>query len=193
MKRAVAGFTIVEFLTSLGVFSIIIALSLSVLVTGRRSFLIANANNKVRTEVIQGITAMSQQLRSSNLNPLEGNLRVLDAGLTIGFKLPQTDSNGNLVLDSNNALIWQASGNTLYEYRFLISGTQLLRRTTDSAGNPVLGINDTVVANDITALSFSLSGTLLTINITSQKTSSLGIPLASPAQLALSTVIALRN
>lgn len=146
MKRAVKGFSLVELLTVMFIFSLILIAIFAVLAAGRRSWQIGSAQIQVQQEARRAMDSMIQELRAAS---------AID---------PSTFVNGV----SDDVIRFTAGGQNL-EFSLNVPGfnTEQLIRTQ--------GATTTVLANNIKDIQFNLSGgNVVYITLTTQGRSVFG-------------------
>ncbi len=181
MKK-IKGFTLVEVLLSAAVISILVLASFSVLEVGQGAWFSGDVHAELRKEIIRAFMAMEREL--SPTRPAQQSVPFGESRTAITFKIPQDSNDADTtILDSFGYIEW--SGNISYA---LDGSNQIIR--TDPAGATQ------VLARYMTSLQFSrfrnnpaLPQDLLIINLTAQKTSSVGKVASETGQL----IIRMRN
>ncbi len=138
----------------------------------------AISSNRVTVNEAQDRIKLQQELRKT-LDRLEKELKASRSSLitipgtndSVTFQEPvDWDSDGDVV-DASGAVEWGAEGNLNWNMRYLLSGTQVLRRVFDAAG--VQQGTDTVIANDINLFQITrqaVQPNRISINMTAQRT-----------------------
>ncbi|MEK6732521.1 MAG: prepilin-type N-terminal cleavage/methylation domain-containing protein [Candidatus Omnitrophota bacterium] len=169
------GFTLIEIMVVVFLFSIIFAAIFSVLGTGRNSMSVGESQIGVQQACRNGLDAMMKELRQADVSTIIG---VPANGVnynSITFQIPTTVGAAGITWSSN---IQYALGG--------LNGTQLIR--TQSGSQKVL-------ANNIAAVSFNrlaASQTVLNISITAQKNTFPGFT-ARQSNVTLTSQVKLRN
>lgn len=148
MRRPLKGFSLVELLTVIIIFALLLVAIFAVLAAGRRSWQIGSAQIQVQQEARRAMDSMIQELRGAS---------AID---------PSTFVNGV----SNDVIRFTAGGQNL-EFSLNVLGFnagQLIRTE---------GATTTVLANNIQNIQFNLSGgNVVYITLTTQGTSIFGHP-----------------
>ena len=196
-RTGVTGFTFIELLVVIGIFSSIFAATFVLLTTSRSSAGVNEA--KVQTKEYAQI-AMERMVRELRLSRID---RVCIAnsigwaptgtepnpGSVINFQIP-VGIYGTLSLTGNNALQWGSADNVGYYLAYSIDANSNLLRNTYTAPNG-FGLTSRVIAPHISTIRFSrasISSGLIHIEITARVQTSFG-----PITQTLSTDVRLRN
>lgn len=171
------GFSLVEALVSVVIFSLVFIAVFSFMNQGLYSWHIADVNIEVQQEARRALMALDRHLRQTRTSqisiPADDNYYT-----SITFKIPEdTDADGD-VIDSSGNIEW--SGNIVYS---LNANKQLIR--TDSWGTSVL-------ANNIVNLQFKRSSgnpRMVEVYITTQKTT---VP-DKTSQVSIRSLFKVRN
>lgn len=139
------GFTILELMVSMGVFSIMMLLTMMILRNGEEQARIADMKMNLQESARESLYRMSLELRESS--PTRVALSNNNSVLT--FQIPQS------VDQTTGAITW--SGNISYQARANADGTRQLIRTDSSTAPP----QETVLANDIQSVTFGTVGSPL--------------------------------
>ena len=140
------GFTLIELMIVLLIFSIILGSIFAVMTMGNKAWQSGNVQVEIQQETRKGMDSMLKELRQSSL----GQITV--AANTVTFRIPQSVNNsGNIT--------W--CGDILYSLGGL-NDEQLLRTQ---------GEESRVLANNVQGLQFSASGKEITITVVVEKES----------------------
>lgn len=150
-----SGFTLIETLVVVAIFSMLFSAIFTMLSVSNNSFNTGSTQQDVENQARQGLNNMIRELYETNA----GNVSITGGGNDIiTFQLLFDDGSGNL--------IWGADGIQDFKIRYAINANQLLRQILDASNNLV---SQRVLAVDAFSLQFSLSGSMLNISLTSQK------------------------
>lgn len=185
------------------IFLIILGASYSVLSTGKTTWYSGSTQVEVQQEARKGMGKMIKELRESG----SGNVNISGGGGTITFQIPvDYDNDGDM--DNNGNIEWGAPLHLAdknpnceglnnnchylnYSVRYLVSGTQLLRRVLN--GYPTgTQIREDVLANSLTNVLFTgntVPPSAIDIQVTAQKNTVQGYPFS----ITLNSQIKLRN
>lgn len=111
-RRSTCGFTIVEFLISLGVIMLLAAVAMSASFESSRFFGFADTDYRVQLEATRGFRRLSQELRRSGWNNdgVEDFPAVSAAGDELRFRLlTDLDGNGEPYDDATGDLEWSTN------------------------------------------------------------------------------------
>lgn len=173
MKR---GFSIVELLFVVAIFTIICGAIFASLSSGNLLWDTGSTQARLEQEVRKGIDRMYKELKQSAPSKV-----TIGAGNTsVAFYVPTDTDNDGDIIDDSGQVEWGA--NSITYLRGGTNNAQLIRRE---------GATDTVLANDISALTFTgtpaVNPTVVVISVTAQKTTlaqrSLTSTLAAEVQL----------
>jgi len=152
------GFTLLETLVALSIFTFLILAIFGIMDLGRASWFTASAAVEVHQEIIKSFMKMEKEFR--NTRPAEVSLTSGTSSASITFRVPQdTDGDGD-VLDAIGGIEW--SGDITYA---LNSSDQITRT---ASGVP------SILANSIVSLLFTrpiASVDIIQVDITARKTS----------------------
>jgi prepilin-type N-terminal cleavage/methylation domain-containing protein len=176
------GYTLIEVMISLLIFSIVLPGIFLVMNVGRSSWYSGNARIELQQELRKAIAQISDDLKQSSVSKIYLDSTMSQtfpndgvAHHTIAFKVDQGVNN------SSGVIIWSST-----PVSYNLTGNQILR---SDGVNPA-----TVVANKITGLNFtrqsspSLSN-IIFISVSSAKTTQLG----QPTNASIDTAAAVRN
>lgn len=190
MKKS--GFTFIELMVTLFIFSILSLSLWTVLSTGRHTWHRGRTQIELQQEIRRAMDWMTKELRPSG----SGRALISSLGTTITFQVPVDWDNDGDIIDEAGGIEWGADGNANWAIQYLISGRLLLRRTLDAYPNGAQTGADRVLANSIrsdspppNALMFSGNLPEIEIEISAQKS-------ALPGQLLQATLqsqVTLRN
>lgn len=144
MKKS--GFTFVELMITLLVFSIISLTLWSVLSTGKDSWHRGVTQIELQQETRKAMDWITKELRQSGL----GHAQISGAGTVLTFQVPvDWDNDGDIVDDAGN-IEWGADGNKDWAIQYFRNNNrQLLRRTLDAYPNGNQTGSDKILANNI--------------------------------------------
>lgn len=152
-----SGFTLLEMLLVVVIFSLMFAVAFDVLFSGRRSFDVASIRYDLQTNAALGLNNMARELKGS------ASLYVENSDDSIRFKVP-------IAQDSQSGdIIWGAEPDEPdgYQISYMVNGTQLERNILDLSGNPVGAPR--ILANYVDNVSFISQANGLSMNITASK------------------------
>lgn len=209
-----SGYTLVEVMIVMVIFSVLMGAIFGMLTTGRRVWSEGGGIVYVQNEAKRGMENILKELRlaSSGVTYIDSedanHNGIIDLGElgnapdTILFSIPlDLDGDGNVDLDQFNMIVLGADDQAGWRIRFLrggTSGNQLLREVTDQNGNVM---DQRVMANHIGTLDFTNSITptdltapdQVTITVTTRVTALEGRSLTTPLEATLTTKVLLRN
>lgn len=139
------GFTLLEMMVVIAIFSIIMAAVFLVLATGRNTWLSGTAYIQVQQEVRKSKEWIVKELSQGR----HSTVAITAGGSTVDFQIP-------LNVNEGGGITWQ-------QIRYTLGGLnnrQLLRNE---------GANIKVLANDITAVNFAQNLQLINVSITANK------------------------
>ncbi|MFA5092380.1 MAG: prepilin-type N-terminal cleavage/methylation domain-containing protein [Candidatus Omnitrophota bacterium] len=155
------GFTILESLISILIFSIItIALGLGV-VAGKNSLFTSDVPTQLRQNVLFGIVSMSREIRQTA--PAKTNISSDSSSSSITFQIPNDNNSDGSIVDTLGNIEWGTN------ITYARNGANQIIRTQN-------GVSSVIAAN-ITALQFSRPAgedNLIQIDITAQRTNNTG-------------------
>ena len=192
MKGFRTGFTLIELMVVILIFSIIVAAIFGVLTMGRQSWQTGTTQVQLQQETRKAMDWMVKEIRPAKLISISGS--------SIKFKVPIDEdiidtTVDNDVLDVNGDIEWGANDGIndrldwTIEYSLSISNGQTLRKVFDNASIEQINLRK-VLANKIIMLSFnSVSASEISVGITAQKDAIPGRTMQSNLQ----SQITLRN
>lgn len=157
------GFTLVEVLVTLIIFSIIFMAVIMCLSAGKSSFYTGDAKIAVQQEIRKALLIMNPELRQSRPSLITGVPADGNTYSTVTFCIPEDVDGDGDVINAIGNMEW--SGNITYA----LNGNNQITRT-DATGT-------TIIANNITNLDFQRfagSPNIIQISISCQKTNVLG-------------------
>ena len=144
----IQGFTILELLVAMGVFSLMMALFGAILIGGQNQVRLNDMKMNLQTSVRNSLTQMSLEIRESSAS----RVTVGSGGSTLTFQIPSSVGNSGTITWSS-PITYQVGGN----------GRQLMR--VDGNGNT------TILANDVQASNFAfVDANTLVYSVTAQRT-----------------------
>lgn len=151
------GFTLVEVMLVVVIFSIMFTVTFDVLLTGRRSFDVASIRYDIQTNAALGLNNMARELKNS------ASLYVdVDAGGDwVKFLVP-------IGYSQNGDIIWGADGQANHRIRYEVSGNQLVRDRFDTFDSIVNGTTR-ILANYVDDVDFNSQSNGLIVNITTSE------------------------
>lgn len=177
------GYTLLETLIVVALFSLLFGIVFEILTTGGTSWNIGSTQQEVDTQVRQGLENMVKELYATNSGRSSITNDVPHPGSQIiTFQVP-------VGYDVNGNIIWGADEFNNYSIRYTIGGNQQLLRQVLDASGAVVSERERVLANYVQSLNFTLANKILTITLTIQKTA-LGKRTLSRT---LSSAVTLRN
>ena len=170
------GFTLLETLTAVSIFTLLSLAIFAVMDLGRASWFTGSASVEVHQEMIKSFMIMEKEIRETR--PAEISLTSGTSGQFITLKIPQDiDADGD-VLDASGNIEW--SGNITYA----LNSSNQITRTVSGASS--------VIANNIISLQFTRpvsSVDIVQVDVTARKTSVTGRQFQETGQI----VIKMRN
>lgn len=172
------GFTLMEVLVVVGIFTLIIGVSLTLLSSSRLSTDITEAQIQVAEHARLAMDRITKELRLSHFsrvrirNSLGFPAGEISPGSVINFQIPKGsyDADG-LDLDPNYSLQWGSATTAGHYLAYSVDGNNQLLRTayTDSSGsNPT----SQIIAQNIASVTFSRTSTisnLISITIVAER------------------------
>jgi hypothetical protein len=212
------GYTLVELVVSMGIFTLVLGALLSVLISQNNFFSRATgrldldrAVRKVMNNVVKEMRVSKVDLVDIYDRPLDEGGAALDHinGRSITFQMPvDWDGDGD-VFDEYGVIEWGADGQEGWsvEYCWDSVNNHVVRRVWDSS---MMEVSEIVIAENISLLRFqgftynagtqtyeSKSGEytrdVVEVTVTAQKTTMNGHPLATPLSMTLVNTISWRN
>lgn len=195
------GFTLIELMVVILIFSIIVAAIFGVLTMGRQSWQTGTTQVQLQQETRKAMDRMVKELRPANLISIGAGASSMTFKVPIDYdpedindpEYPYNDDND--VLDVNGDIEWGANDRIndrldwTIEYSLSISNGQILRKVFDNASIEQINLRK-VLANNISVLSFnSVSASEISVGITAQKDAIPGRTMQSNLQ----SQITLRN
>lgn len=174
------GFTLIETMIVLLIFSIILGAIFSTMTIGKLSWYSGDAQVEVQQETRKGLSRMSKELRQSRSSVIQGVPPDGEYHNTIIFKIPEDIDGDGDTIDNSGNIEW--SNDITYSLGGL-NNRQLLRTEEGES---------TVLANNIALLQFRRGSTtqeLLEINLMAEKRTIQGHIIQS----TLSSQVELRN
>lgn len=163
------GFTLIEILVSIAILSIVIAGIFAVLNIGDMTWHSDMGLVDLQQQARQAMDSMVREIRQTNTNPVEGNISIVLAS-EITFSIPP----------QNYGDAWIGP----IRYYLDTQKDQIIREYPTGTTK--------VLANDINSLNFSLSGNVITIQLSAEKTVRNRV-LSFPLTGTLTEQIKLRN
>lgn len=192
-----SGFTFIEVMITLLVFSIISLALWAVLSTGKHAWHIGKTQIELQQETRKAMDWITKELRQSG----SAHVQISGLGTTITFQVPVDWDNDGDIVDADGNIEWGADGNENWAIQYLLNNNRwLLRRTLDAYPNGNQIGMDKILADSIrsdtpppNALMFTGipagAPTVIEIEISAQKS-------AIPRQLIQATLgsqVTLRN
>lgn len=172
------GFTLVEILVSVLIFSFIFMALFAILAGGQTSWYTADVQIELNQQVRGSLSTMNRQLRQTRVSVISDVPADDNYYTSITFKVPQDLDGDGDVIDSFGNIEWSENIN------YSLSEDGQIIRSTQSGSS--------VLANDISSLQFrrpSGNPNIIQIYITAQKTTVLGREL----QTSIESRIKIRN
>jgi prepilin-type N-terminal cleavage/methylation domain-containing protein len=170
------GFTLLEILTAVSIFTLLALAIFAVMDLGRASWFTGSASVEAHQEMIKSFMIMEKEIRETR--PAEISLTSGTSAPSITLKIPQDiDADGD-VLDASGNIEW--SGNITYA----LNSSNQITRTAPGAVS--------VLANNIISLQFTRpvsSIDIVQVDVTARKTSVTGRQFQETGQI----VIKMRN
>lgn len=135
MKK-IQGFTLLEMMVAVGVFSLLMLLVMMILRGGEEQTRLADIKMALQESARESLYRMGQEIRESS----PARVAITNGGQTLTFQIPAVVSNSGTITWSN-PLTYQVGG----------TGTQLIRTDTGTG-------QTTVLANDIQSVNFAMTG-----------------------------------
>jgi len=178
-QKAGKGYTLVEILVVVGLFSLLFSVVFEILSANRIAWDIGSTTQDLENQARLGLNNMTRELYTTN----SGQITIAGTApnQTITFKV-------FVGYDAGGSIQWGAEGFTGYSIKYTISNKQLLRQVLDGGG-VVIPAKTKVFANSAQGLQFSLNSNLLTITLTTQMKS----PGNRSLTRAITSSVAFRN
>lgn len=135
MKK-IQGFTLLEMMVAMGVFSLLMVLVMMILRGGEEQTRLADIKMALQESARESLYRMGQEIRESS----PSRVSIGNSGASVTFQIPAAVSNSGTITWSN-PLTYQVGG----------SGTQLIRTDTGTGAA-------TILANDIQSVNFTMTG-----------------------------------
>lgn len=147
------GFSLLELLMSVAIFSFVCVIIFSVYQIGMNSWDLIFVESALAGEARMGIEKINKELRTSNLSNIDSS-----SPTQLRFKVPTVNPSTGAISSWSNWIRYSRGG---------VGGNQLLR--TDEGTNTA-----TVLANDVTNLQFTANAnpTTISVSLTTQKSTS---------------------
>lgn len=170
------GFSIVELLVVMAIFTIICGAIFASLSSGNVLWDTGSNQARIEQEVRKSVEKIYRELKETS----SSRVTIGGGGTSITFQVPVDSDNDGDIIDDSGQVEWGV--NTITYLRGGTNNLQLIRRS---------GGIDTILANDISALTFTgvpaVNPTVVRISVTAQKTTlaqrSLTSTLTSQVQL----------
>jgi prepilin-type N-terminal cleavage/methylation domain-containing protein len=156
--RSLTGFTLIEILFGVAIFSILILAIFAVMNVGIGAWFSSDVSVQLRQEIIKAFTKMEKELKETR--PAQISLTIGTSSSSLTFKIPHDNNNDGTILDSFGNIEW--SGNIMYA----LNGANEITRTASGVTS--------VLARNVVNLQFSRPTSpvnLLQIDITARKVS----------------------
>jgi len=166
------GFTLVEILVAVGVFTILILVVFQVMDIGRSSWFIGTVSIELRQEIIRAFMRMERELKETR--PAQTNLTSGTSSSSLTFRMPQDNNDDGTILDSLGNIEW--SGDITYA----LNGSSQITRTASGA--------TAILANNVVSLQFTRPASpvnILQIDITVRKTTVVGPQMQDTGQIMI--------
>lgn len=148
MKNQKRGFTILELLVAMVIFTMMMGLLGVVFIGGRNHAMLTDTKMNLQTSVRDSLTSMSLEIRESS----PSRVAIGGGGSTLTFQIPASVTN-------SGTIAWSSP----VTYRIGGNGKQLIRN--DGAGNT------TILANDVQSVNFSfVDANTVVYSVTTQRT-----------------------
>ncbi len=128
VKKARAGFTLIEVMMVVGLISLVMGSVLGIFITGHMAWNTGQLNSQVQQQARHGMDAMVRELHLSQHN----RVQCIDAN-TLALQIPLNatalggDGRSRIDIEDGN-LIWGAEGNEGYWVEYLVESDQNLNR-----------------------------------------------------------------
>ena len=173
------GFTLIEMIIVVAIFSIVTAAIFMTMASGRQSWQTNEASVQVQENVRKGLRMLGQEVRESGREQATSHVLINGTNDVIVFQVP-IDANTvtpEFDLDGSGKIVWGAEATAGHAIRYDLQAGQLVRQHVDALAldaNPVGSAK--IVANNMTAVSFTrvpAAGNIKGVNVslTAQKTS----------------------
>jgi len=148
------GFTLVEAIVVVGLFSLITGSLLSVFLTGHMVWNTGGASIDLQQQTRQGMNAMVRELHLS----AQSRVNIINAN-TLAFQVPLNaaaaggDGRSRIDVDGGGNLIWGAEATQDNWIEYSVVNNELRRRVLVGASSPQ-AVTETTLARDIQTVSF---------------------------------------
>lgn len=153
----IKGFSLIEILFAVSIFSILILAAYAVLDTTRSAWFVGEVSGDLRQNILRSFMRMETELKETS--PGQVNLAIGNSNSTFTFKVPQDRDLDGTNLDSEGNIEWSDN----ITYALDLDSNQIKRVASGTS---------VVIANNIVALQFSrpvVSSARLQIDITARK------------------------
>ena len=156
-RKSCSGFTLVELLMVVGLFSLILGSTMGVFLTGQMAWNTGQASIEIQQQARYGINAMVRELNLSQHNKVKG----INAG-TLALQVPLNaateggDGRSRIDIDASGNLVWGADGNQGYWIEYIVENGQLKRKVFNQRPDYASAqeISDRTLARYIQGVSF---------------------------------------
>ena len=137
-RKPSSGFTLVEALVVVGLFSLILGSIMGVFLTGHMAWRIGGANIDIQQQTRYGMDAMVRELNLSQ----QFRVRIINAN-TLALQVPLNTANpggdgrSRINIDGSGNLVWGAEGTQGYWIEYIVVGNELRRKVFNN--RPDLG------------------------------------------------------
>ncbi|MEK6564442.1 MAG: prepilin-type N-terminal cleavage/methylation domain-containing protein [Candidatus Omnitrophota bacterium] len=157
-KRFLLGFTLVEVMIVVVIFSIIFGVSFDVLLSGRRSFDASSIRYDIQTNAALGLNNMARELKNSASLYVDVDV----GGDSVRFLVPVGYS-------QSGDIIWGADGETNHRIRYEVNGQNQLVRDRFDASDSIVNGTTRILANYVDDVDFDSQPNGLIMNITTSE------------------------
>ena len=191
------GFTLIEMMVVVAIFSIVTAAIFMTMASGRQSWQTNEASVQVQEEVRKGLRMLGQELRESGREQATSHVLINGTNDALVFQIP-IDANAATAafdLDANGDIVWGAEAVAGHAIRYDLQAGQLVRQQVDALALDAAPVGAAkIVANHMTVVSFTQAPaagniTGVDVSLTAQKISLAQHALSASEQLH----ITLRN
>ena len=192
-KPKKSGFTLIEVLVVVGILTLIIGASFTLLSSGRLSANLSEAQVQTAENARIAMNRITKELRLSRSSRAHisngvGLATNLNNGTVINFQIPVGSYAPQLQLNPDNSLQWGCAGSQGHFLAYSVVNSQLLRRAYYADGS--LDVSE-IIANHIFSVTFSRTSAgsqIINIAIVSQRQTAQG-----PIIQTLNSRVKLRN
>ena len=181
------GFTLVELLLSIAIFSVVVALVFSTNRIAGVATSVSSARLFLYSQARQALSSISAELMLSNAF----RIYIQAGGRDVRFSIPLVAANGSLLTLPNGDILWGEGQIQGDQIRYVLSGGNLVRQIFRGA-NPVPG-RDKTIAQHVQDFTVTANGPQYTIFIRLSVNDYEGVRFPQAVEYTLTTTVCPRN